>query len=182
MVLSDKDNDFFNQMEARPRGRGQIERYGGLQERALLALDCCLCHHPKCPTLTFGTKSITPNVHMTQTVGGVGSHVAVGVTGGDVLVRGGSPVVKGPGIGPSKAFWALFAVEGPSAGPSTTAASPLIAICFRGDAGRRMCPDYPGISRVASALWETRAKGWRRMTRSRVRSRVSPGVATLSSQ
>ena len=29
MVLSDKDNDFFNQMEARPRGRGQIERYGG---------------------------------------------------------------------------------------------------------------------------------------------------------
>jgi len=70
-----------------------------------------------------------------QTVGGVGSHVAVGVTGGDVLVRGGSPVVKGPGIGPSKAFWALFAVEGPSAGPSTTTASPLIAICFRGDAG-----------------------------------------------
>lgn len=94
---------------------------------------------------------------MTQTVGGVGSHVAVGVTGGDVLVRGGSPVVKGPGIGPSKAFWALFAVEGPSAGPSTTSASPLIAICFRGDAGRRMRPDYSGIRRVVSALYGTRA-------------------------
>ena len=41
---------------------------GGLRERALLAPDCCPCYHPKCPTSTFGAKSITPNVHMTWTI------------------------------------------------------------------------------------------------------------------
>ncbi len=72
------------------------------------------------------------------------------------------PCVKGPGIGPSKAFWALFAVEGPSAGPSTTSASPLIAICFRGDAGSA---NHVRVNRE-SAGWCRRCTGPGRPDRS----------------
>ena len=46
--------------------RLQIGRCGGLWGKALLAPDCCWCYHPKCPPLTFGMKSITRNVQVTN--------------------------------------------------------------------------------------------------------------------